>query len=388
MTASELKTLQLVSVRWWNASVYYGISLCDALNRAGIPSIAGGRIDSPPLRKAREVFSLPTFTEINLESLKPQLALRNLRALRRYVREARITLINAHRPEDHSFGALLRQFSSTPLPLVRTVSDVRSPRDHRLNRLLHDRGTDFYIFSCKASYERYQAVWPIFEGRSAVIYSALNTDFYHPLQEPSPLRLKLGIKPEEVLVGVIARLDPVKDHASFLRAAAQALETAPRARFLISGEDCNVTREELQVLAGELGILERVIFLDRDDGLDHRELIGALDVGVVSSNGSEVICRIAVEYMALGIPVVSTDINVLPEIVEHGRSGFVGGAGDHQAMARHITTLVNNAELRKKMGQTARRDAEARFSYPALVEQTLVAYRRAEEIVRKGRDKG
>lgn len=383
MTAPDLKTLQLVSVRWWNASAYYGISLCDALNRAGIPSIAGGRIDSPPLRKAREEFSLPTFTGINLESLKPQLALHNLRALRRYVREAQINLINAHRPEDHSFGALIRQFSPTPLPLVRTVSDVRPPRAHRLNRLLHDKGTDFYIFSCRASYERYQAVWPIFEGRSAVIYSALNTDAYRPLENVSPLRRQLGVDPDEVLVGVIARLDPVKDHATFLRAAAQVLETAPRARFLISGEDCNVTREELQALAGELGMRERVIFLDRDDGLDHQELIGALDVGVVSSNGSEVICRIAVEYMALGIPVVCTDINVLPEIVAHGHNGFVGAAGDHQAMARHITELVTNSELRKAMGKTARRDAETRFSYPAMVAQTLEAYRRAEEIVRR-----
>jgi len=371
---NELKTLQLISVRWWNASAYYGVSLAEALNRAGMPAIVGGREDSPPLEKARE-FNQPVFTDVNLESLNPVIATKSLAQLKSFLKRESISLVNAHRPEDGFFGVLAKRTSLNPVPVIRTVSDVRAPKNNATNKWLHEKGMDFLIFSCKASYERYQNVWPIFENKSAVIYSAIDTEIFCPADNKAALRQEIGVAGNEVLVGIIARLDPVKDHHTFLKAAAKVAASAPYARFLISGEACNVTHEELRQLSRELGIYERVIFLDRQEDLDVRDLIHALDIGVVASNGSEVICRISVEYMALGKPQVSTDINVLPEIVEDGKNGFVVPAGNAEAMGTQLLRLVENADLRKNMGYKARQIAVEKYSYPVFAEKTLEVYR-------------
>lgn len=378
MTQDRIETLQLVSVRWWNASAYYGVSLAEALNRAGHFSVVGGRGDSPPLLKATEI-GLPVFTAINLESLHPAVAIRNVARLKRFLKQRDIALVNAHRPEDGFFAVLVKKFSRTPFPVIRTVSDVRPPKNNPTNKWLHQQGMDFLIFSCKASYQRYQAVWPIFENKSAVIYSAIDTDFFQPDYKNGSLRKELGIGAQEVVLGIIARLDPVKDHHTFLRAAALVAERAPRTRFLVSGEACNVTPGELQQLTRELGIYDRVIFLDRREDLDVRDLIDCLDVGVVASNGSEVICRISVEYMAMGKPQVVSNVNVLPEIVEEGENGFVFPAGDAAALAEKILRLVENSTLRAEMGRKARKIAEAKYSYPVFAEKTLEVYREVLE---------
>lgn len=375
MERQSLKTLQLISVRWWNASAYYAISLTEALNRSGIFSVAGGRQNSPPLQKARE-FRLPTFTDINLETFNPLTAIRNLVRLKRYIRQNGISLINGHRPEDGLYAALVRRRFSTPLPVVRTVSDVRPPKDHALNKWLHQQGMDFLIFSCKASYERYQSVWQIFENKSAVIYSAIDTGVFQPRPRNSTFRRRLGVGEDEVLIGIIARLSPVKDHHTFLKAAAKVHRQTPHARFLISGENAQLTRENLQKFAAELGIADRVVFLPRDDSISVQDLIAALDIGVVASNGSEVICRVSVEYMAMGKPQVVTNINVLPEIVDDGKNGFVVPAGDPAAMADSLLQLVQNPQLRNRMGETARRYAVEKFSYPVFAEKTLAVYQR------------
>ncbi|MFQ5584894.1 MAG: glycosyltransferase, partial [Calditrichia bacterium] len=175
----KIKTLQLVSVPWWNASAYYGIILAKALEISGIPTIVAGRGDSPPLLKAKE-YALTTHTEINLETFNPAKTIHNYLKLKQLLRAENILLINSHRPQDHIYGALARKSLRSYIPLIRTVSDVRYPKTNAINYWLHNKATDFFIFTCIKSYERYQSTWPIFENRSAVIYSAIDTDYFQP----------------------------------------------------------------------------------------------------------------------------------------------------------------------------------------------------------------
>lgn len=164
-----------------------------------------------------------------------------------------------------------------------------------------------------------------------------------------------------------------------MKAAALVYQQAPHTRFLISGENAQLTHTDLKQVARELGIFDRVIFLPRDDNIPVKELIHVLDIGVVASNGSEVICRVSVEYMAMGKPQVVTDVNVLPEIVADGRNGFVVPAGDARAMASALLPLVKNPDLRHRIGETGRKYAVEKYSYPIFAEKTLAVYRRLIE---------
>ncbi len=367
----------MISVRWWNAGAYYAVSLSQALQEQGHRVTVIGREASPPIRKGRQR-RLPTYGAVDLESLNPWVALQNLRRIYHYAAGRSVDLFHAHRPEDHLYAALVKRRYGLAIPLVRTVSDVRSPRRNPFNRWLHGAVTDFFIFSCKASYERYQRMWPVFSDRSVIIYSAVDTRFFTPRTGRLSLRRRLHPSGGEIVIGMIGRLSPVKDPYTFLRAAAQAARLMPEARFLISGEEVEISVAGLQRLAEELGVASRVTFLDKQN--DVRDVIRALDIGVVASRGSEAVCRIAVEYMAMGVPQIVTDVNVLPELIVDGQNGFVVPRQDPEAMAQKMVFLARQAALRKRMRRHARKMAEQKFSLSVLAKQTLEIYHRVLDL--------
>ncbi len=372
MNIAPVSSLQLISVRWWNANAFYAISLVEAFHGNGITSIAGGRGESPPLQKAQEL-NLPVFTNINLETYNPVKSMQNVHSLIKWMKSNNVDLINAHRAEDIFYSVVAKKLSHNSFPVIRSVGDVRPPRKNFINKWLYEN-TDFVIFSCRAMYDKYQQVWPIFEDKSAIIYSAIDTDEFCVMPERPALRKELGISEDKIVVGIISRLSPVKDHQTFLEAAAILANRFADVRFLISGEEAQLSHEDLFRVAQKLNIQDKVILLDRQN--DIKELIGSIDIGVVASKGSEVICRIAVEYMALGKPQVVTATNVLPEIIEQGKNGFIVPAQDPQAMAEKLSRLIENPELRKQMGKQARQIAENKYSYNTLIEKTLQVYNR------------
>jgi len=379
MDNKPISSLQLISVRWWNANAYYAISLAEAFHHAGLTSIVGGRGGSLALQKAREL-NLLSFTEIDLETYNPYKIIRNIHRINKWMKKENIDLINAHRAEDIFYAVLAKKFSHNEFPVIRSVSDVRAPRRNFINKWLY-HNTDFVIFSCKAMYDKYQQVWPIFKDKSTIIYSAIDTNEFRVPSERPALRKELGIAEDKVVIGIISRLSPVKDHQTFLKAAAILTKRYANVQFLISGEEAQFSHEDLFRVARKLNIQDKVIFLDRQDNI--KKLIGILDIGVVASKGSEVICRISVEYMAMGKPQVVTSINVLPEIIEDGKNGFIVPPGDAIAMAEKLSHLIDNHDLRIRMGNQARQIAETKYSYSALIDKTLKVYQKTLEKYRQ-----
>ena len=108
----------------------------------------------------------------------------------------------------------------------------------------------------------------------------------------------------------------------------------------------------------------------------NRDLIAALDAGVICSVGSETICRIAMEYMAMGLPVVGTDTNVIPEVVRHGETGIVVPAGDADACAAAMKDFAGAPEKARQMGAFGRTILEREYSLPVFTETTIDAYRK------------
>ncbi len=374
------KTLQLVAVRWWNASAYYGVSLAKALNEYSqqTEAVVAGRADSPPLQKAM-AWGVPSFTEqLNLESQNPVQIWRNLQQLRYFIQQNNITLLNAHRSQDLLHAALLKKFYFPKIPLIRTISDVRSPKNNAINYWLHHKMTDYFIFSCQKSYERYQAVWPIFEGKSTVIYNAIDTDFFHPTKgDGAKFRQQYAIATDELLIGMIGRLSAVKGHSVFLKAAAKVVHTAQKLRFVISGEECDVRFEDLQKMAREWGIpKENLLLLPRQKEV--RDMIQAFDIAVITSTDSEVVNRVGAEYMATSKAHITSNVNVLGEMVKDGVNGLVVPPNDAEALANALVSLINQPALRQKLGDAARQCMETKHTYAFFAQQTEEVYGRLD----------
>jgi glycosyltransferase involved in cell wall biosynthesis len=106
---------------------------------------------------------------------------------------------------------------------------------------------------------------------------------------------------------------------------------------------------------------------------DALELTKGFDVFVMSST-SEGMCTALVDAMAASKPAVTTDAGAIPEVMVDGETGFLVPIRDHQAMAARIVQLLENPELRARMGQAALQRARDRFTVDRMVDATQAVY--------------
>ena len=189
---------------------------------------------------------------------------------------------------------------------------------------------------------------------------------------PDPLarlraRSTWGIGADDVVVGLVARLDPIKDHPTFLRAAALLLQRMPGITFVcVGGGGSSQYEHELKELARDLAIDERVIWAG--ETTDMQAAHNALDVASLVST-SEGFANAVGEAMACGVPCVVTDVGDSAEIV--GDTGIVIPRGDPNALCdAWYTMLTYSSDERTAMGIKARRRIQEHFSVAALAENT------------------
>jgi glycosyltransferase involved in cell wall biosynthesis len=174
------------------------------------------------------------------------------------------------------------------------------------------------------------------------------------------------------LVTIVANLQhEVKDHPTFLQAAARVYATCPEVAFLIAGE--GRLQESLSQLSTQLGLGDAVVFLGRCERV--AELLSVSDVCVLSSK-AEGFSNAILEYMAAARPVVVTDVGGAREAVIEGETGYIIPAGDDEAMAGRIIELLGDLQRRYVMGQRGRELAEAKFSPKTQLDRTIALYDR------------
>lgn len=185
------------------------------------------------------------------------------------------------------------------------------------------------------------------------------------------LRAELGLGPDAVLIGIVGRLVPIKNHRLFLQAARDVVgELTERAggpgdrsvHFLVVGD--GELRDRLEDEARDLGLSPRVAFLGFRQDLEN--IYADLDLVVLTSNNEGTpVCLI--EAMAAGKPVVATRVGGVPDLVEDMVTGLLVPPGDREALARALLVLVNDPALRARLGERARSAVYPRFDIRTLV---------------------
>jgi glycosyltransferase involved in cell wall biosynthesis len=180
------------------------------------------------------------------------------------------------------------------------------------------------------------------------------------------VRARWGVTPDETLVGMVARVDPMKDHATFIRAAARLVTRAPTVRFALVGT--GVTRDAtIRDLLSELNLGGRFILEERSDNM--QQIMSALDVFCLASR-SEGFPNVVGEAMACATPTVATDVGDVRSIL--GDDRLVASAEDPQGLANCIGYVLGLGDLeRRELGQRQRRRMESEFD----IESIWVKYR-------------
>jgi len=368
-----MNILQVVDVRWWNASAYYGVTISYGLAGRGHRVAVVGIDGTPPVehaeRRGLKVYRMP------LNRVGPASLIGNIDRLRRIILEEGAEAIDTHRSEGHAAAAAAIHGMRRRPALVRTLGDSRPPKPHPLNLYLHRSLTDRFIASGECLKRRYVERMGIPSDRISVIRGGIDLDEFRRGVRPGALRGRMGVSGEVPIVGIVARLSPEKGHRYFLEAASMVVRRFPEALFLIAGEEKQVKVRDLQALAQRLGVSGRVKFMGREREIS--SIMADMDVGVIASVKSETICRVAMEFMSLGVPLVGTDVNVIPEIIDDGRTGFIVPPKDPAALADGISSILGNPDLAASFGLRAREKAEREFSLESFVSRTEEAIARA-----------
>lgn len=180
-------------------------------------------------------------------------------------------------------------------------------------------------------------------------------------EEKALTRRKYGISEDNFVVGIVARLESVKNHRCFLEGAAEAARSHGEMRFLVVGSGS--LEDSLKSYAGELGIADKVIFTGF--AADTAPLVSIMDVNVNTSD-SETSNLALSEGFSLGIPAVVSDCDGNCAMIENGVSGLTFERGNSESLATALETLCERRELLSKMGIAAKQRYEQRFSAEAM----------------------
>lgn len=201
------------------------------------------------------------------------------------------------------------------------------------------------------------------------IYNGIEVKEYYSIFESAyKIRDEFNIKPDVQLVGTIGRLVWQKGLPYFIQAIKQIVDgrwqVAGEMKFLIVGEGNE--RKNLERMVKELGIKKNVIFTGFRK--DVKEILQALDIFVLPSirEGQPIIL---LEAMAMGKPIVATDIEGVNETVVNGLTGILVPPKAPQALARAIVSLLKDSKKAQKMGQAGRRVVEEKFDLKDKVKQ-------------------
>ena len=362
--------IQAVSVRWYNACAYYAVTLARGLAACGHRVTVAGDKGTPVLEKARE-WGIDCLCGTNSQSYNPLRYLDNIRRYRKYALDNDVTLVNAHNGRDHLTWALA--LWGTGIPLVRTSGNRIPPKNHIGARYLI-RKTNGIIATCDRIRSYYVDRFGIDRSAIPSINGGVDSSFFFPDYASGVTRESFGIPRNSYVFGIIGRYSLVKGHRYFFDAAGIVAQKFPDVWFVVSGWDADMSGEDVRKMAEEAGVADRTLFIERQH--DIRGLIGMLDAGVISSVGSETVCRIAMEYMAMGIPVIAADTNVIPEVIRHGESGIIVPSGSGEAMAAAMEQVVQSQENGRAMGSLGRNIVETEYALVSFAEQTHASYER------------
>jgi len=299
--------------------------------------------------------------------------------LSRIIRNGRYDIVHTHSSKAGVIGRIAARLAGTPF-VVHTIHGLAfhdyQPwilnRACRLVERLCAPLTDHFISVAGVMSRKAIAAGIGRPENHSRIFSGMELDWFLKSEaDGNGIRRHFGIPEDALVVGKIARLFPLKGHDELFNAAPEIITRVPSVRFLLVGD--GIWRDRLTERARRLGILENVTFA----GLIGREripqMISAMDV-LVHTSLREGLARSLPQALAMGKPCVTLDLDGAPEVVIPGKTGFLVRPGDRTELSAAIVTLLQDADLRRRMGAEGRRIVDPEFRAETMVRKIATVY--------------
>ena len=190
-----------------------------------------------------------------------------------------------------------------------------------------------------------------------------------PADKKTEIRKSYGINEDDTVIGIVARMEPVKRHDIFLKAAKIVSENIENVKFLVIGDGS--ARKDSEKLASELGIADKVIFAGYIK--DVNDIVNILDINVLTSE-REALSISLIEGMSIGKPAVAINGGGPGEVIEDGKNGFLINSLDHEALANAIADLAKDKEKQRVFGECGKKVAAEKFGAGQMADKLKEIY--------------
>ena len=207
-----------------------------------------------------------------------------------------------------------------------------------------------------------------------LVYNGVKPLIKYSDEEKEKTKKAYGIPQENIVVGIVARLEKVKNHELFLKMGKLLLEKYKNITLLIAGEGSE--RENIEKLSKKLGIHESVVFCGYQK--DVSAIVNVIDIMTLTSH-KEALSLSLIEGMTLGKPCVATASGGPEEVIENGVTGLISN-NNYEEFARKVSYYIDNPDEARKAGESGRVRSEKIF---AITSMTKILDRIYYELMRK-----
>lgn len=360
-------------------------SVLGLIHRPGLEvGLLSGPTEGPEGSLEPTVRSIPgllTVVPSLIRPVHPPSDARALISLTRIFRSQQPGIVHTHSGKAGLLGRLAARVAKVPLILHTIHGPSFGPFQGPLANLafrtaerLAARCTDHFVVVAQAMARQYLAAGIGHPGQYTRILSGFDLDpFLSAGKDREPTRARLGFGPEDLVVGTIARLVPLKGHEELLEAAPQLVRDNPRLRFLLVGD--GPLRAALESVIASRGLQRHVVFTGLVPPSEIPALVGSMDV-LVHLSRREGLPRALPQALAAGRPVVAYDCDGANEVCLNGRTGYLIQPGNVSALRERLRLLARDPGLRDQLGRQGREMVREAFPVSRMVDDLDNLYRR------------
>ncbi len=226
--------------------------------------------------------------------------------------------------------------------------------------------TDYFICVGQVMKETYLKAGIGRPSQYRVIYSGFDlVPYQKAIKKRELIRTRLGVKEEEAVIGMIARLFPLKGQEYLLRSFAEIVRFFPRVKLLLVGD--GILRKKLEILARQYKIEDKVIFAGLVSPEEIPGYVAAMDI-LAHTSLREGLPKAVAQGLAGGKPVVAFDVDGARELVKNGVTGYLVPAKDIQGLTERLISLLRQPRMAAAMGEKGRSLVQELFPVEKMVE--------------------
>ena len=265
------------------------------------------------------------------------------------------TPLVVHTPHGHIFYGYFRRLKTK---MFIRLEKLASRMTHKIVALTDRERSDYITHKI------------VREGKCIVIHSGIELDRYRELtiEEKNKLKKEIGIPEDAMVVGTAGRLISVKGPEFMIKASQHISLESPETYLIFAGD--GPLKEDLQTLAKETGTDKNIVFLGWRD--DVPRILSVFDIFLLPSL-NEGMGRVLAEAMALGKPIVASNVGGIPDLVIHGKNGYLVPPQNPEKLAKYTQLLLEDKDKREKMGRAGKEMASG-FTHEAMVQKIARLY--------------